>query len=66
MACIISLPKQYTQWINKMKIRTPEQRAALLVKAKILDKNGNYDARFFSKETVEKSKVNNSNVINVG
>jgi hypothetical protein len=49
-----------------MKIRTPKQRAALLVKAKILDKNGNYDARFFSKETVEKSKVNNSNVINVG
>lgn len=46
-----------------MKTRTPQQRAALLVKAKILDKNGNYDARFFSKETVAKSKANKANAV---
>lgn len=46
-----------------MKTRTPQQRAALLVKAKILDKNGNYDARFFSKETVAKSKMKQANTV---
>jgi hypothetical protein len=46
----------------KTKIRTPEQRAALLVSAKILDKNGNYDARFFSAETVKKSKERKTQV----
>lgn len=38
---------------------TAKQRADLLVSAKILDRNGNYNARFFSKETVEKSRVRN-------
>ena len=35
---------------------TPEQRAALLVSAKILDKNGIYHKDFFRPETVAKSK----------
>lgn len=39
------------------KKRTPKERRELLVKARILDKNGHYDARYFRKETVEKSKL---------
>lgn len=35
---------------------TPEQRAELLIRAKILDEDGNYHKDFFSEETVEKSK----------
>ena len=38
------------------KKRTPKQSRELLVKAHILDENGYYDARYFRKETVEKSK----------
>ncbi|BDY14001.1 hypothetical protein [Hydrogenimonas cancrithermarum] len=38
------------------KKRTPKQSRELLIKARILDKNGYYDARYFRKETVEKSK----------
>ena len=45
---------------------TAKQRADLLVSAKILDKNGNYDARFFSKETVEKSKARNAQQYAIG
>ncbi len=37
--------------------RTKKDRFKLLVKAKILDKDGYYDSRFFSKDTVEKSKL---------
>ena len=38
------------------KHRTPEQEMKMLRKAHILDRNGHYCARFFSKETVEMSK----------
>ncbi len=38
------------------KNRTPEERFQLLVESKILTKNGTYNSRFFTKETVEKSK----------
>ncbi|WP_156168767.1 hypothetical protein [Yersinia pekkanenii] len=38
------------------KNRTPEERFKLLVESKILTKNGTYNTRFFTKETVEKSK----------
>jgi len=38
------------------KKRTPKQSRELLIKARILDKNGHYDSRYFRKETVEKSK----------
>lgn len=44
-----------------MKTRTPEERAALLIKAKILDENGNYHKDFFRPETVEKSKARKAN-----
>ena len=36
---------------------TKEQRAELLIRAKILDENGNYHKDFFRPETVEKSKA---------
>jgi len=39
------------------KTRTPQQRRELLINAHILDNNGHYDARYFRKETVEKSKI---------
>ena len=39
------------------KSRTSEERRELLMKANILDKNGHYDARYFRKETIEKSKL---------
>ena len=39
------------------KTRTPQQRRELLIKAHILDQDGHYDARYFRKETVEKSKL---------
>ena len=39
------------------KTRTPQQRRELLIKAHILDQDGYYDARYFRKETVEKSKL---------
>ena len=39
------------------KNRTNKQRHELLIKAHVLDKNGHYDAKYFSKKTVEKSKV---------
>ncbi len=44
-----------------MKTRTPEERAALLIKAKILDENGNYHKDYFRPETVEKSKARKAN-----
>ncbi len=40
--------------------RTDEERNRLLIEARILDEDGNYDARYFSKETVEKSKEKKS------
>lgn len=39
------------------KNRTDEERFQLLVDAKILTKEGYFDPRFFSKETVRKSKL---------
>ena len=39
------------------KKRTRKQSRELLRKARILDENGYYDARYFRKETVEKSKI---------
>ena len=39
------------------KKRTPQQKRELLIKAHILDQDGYYDARYFRKETVEKSKL---------
>jgi hypothetical protein len=36
--------------------RTPEERANLLKKANILDKNGYYSEKYFSSETVLKDK----------
>lgn len=44
-----------------MKTRTAEERAALLIKAKILDENGIYHKDFFRHETVEKSKARKAN-----
>ena len=37
--------------------RTKEQRAKLLIKANILDSNGDYVERFFSAETIKKDKA---------
>jgi hypothetical protein len=37
--------------------RTKEQRAKLLIKANILDNNGDYVERFFSAETIKKDKA---------
>lgn len=39
------------------KNRTDEERFQILVDAKILTKEGYFDPRFFSKETVRKSKL---------
>ncbi|WNV03374.1 hypothetical protein RP726_13000 [Candidatus Methylospira mobilis] len=39
------------------KVRTKEQRAALLIKANILDSNGDYVKGFFSSETIKKDKA---------
>jgi hypothetical protein len=36
---------------------TKEQRAELLIKANILDSNGDYVERFFSAETIKKDKA---------
>jgi hypothetical protein len=48
--------------MNSMTIKlTPEQRAGLLISAKILDKDGNYHKDFFRPETVEKSKARKAN-----
>lgn len=48
---------ELTQRIRQAaKHRSPEQERELLRKAHILDDNGYYCARFFSKETVRKSK----------
>jgi hypothetical protein len=38
------------------RLRSDEERRQLLADAKILTKEGYYNSRFFSKETVEKSK----------
>ena len=35
-------------------VLTKEEGYALLIKANILDANGNYDKRFFSDETIKK------------
>lgn len=43
------------------KNRTDEERRQLLIDAKILTKKGHYNSRFFSKETVEKSKNRDEN-----
>ena len=37
--------------------RTPEERFELLVQSKILTRKGHFHPKFFSKETVEKSKI---------
>ncbi len=37
--------------------RTIDEKKAILVKAKILNNDGYYDARFFTPETVAKSKT---------
>lgn len=42
---------------------TPQQRAELLVSAKILDANGHYHKDYFSKETVDKSKIKHTNQV---
>lgn len=39
------------------KKRTLNEKKAILVKAKILNDDGYYDARFFTPETVAKSKI---------
>lgn len=38
------------------RVRTNKERLQILVDAKILTREGHYNSRFFSKETVEKSK----------
>jgi hypothetical protein len=43
--------------INKINSRTPEERKALLIKAKILTEDGFYHPDYFSKETIEKDKL---------
>ena len=47
--------------IEKAKIsatkRTQQDRKKLLIKAHVLDSNGIYDSRYFSEQTVNKSKV---------
>lgn len=42
---------------NEANFRTKEQRAKLLIKANILDSNGDYVERFFSAETIKKDKA---------
>jgi hypothetical protein len=43
--------------------RTPEERKKILIEAKIITKKGNYNSKYFSKETI---KVNKQNIaINV-
>lgn len=42
--------------LAKLKRRTPKERAALLVSAKILTEDGEYHPDFFSAETIAKSK----------
>jgi hypothetical protein len=37
--------------------RSKEDREKLLIEAKILDLDGNYDINYFSKETVNKNKL---------
>ena len=41
---------------NSAQTRTKEERANLLKKANILDKNGYYSEKYFSTETVQKDK----------
>jgi len=45
-----------TVLLSKTVDRTPEQRRALLIKANILDKNGDYLPDFFRADTVKKNK----------
>jgi len=42
---------------SDVNFRTKEQRAKLLIKANILDNNGDYVERFFSAETIKKDKA---------
>ena len=42
--------------------RTKQERRKILVEAKIITKNGTYNSRYFSKETVEENK---NNILNV-
>jgi hypothetical protein len=61
MFVTLAVVRQKSKGEKIMKTRTPEERAALLVKAKILDENGNYHKDFFRPETVEKSKARKVN-----
>jgi hypothetical protein len=49
-----------TELMQKAKVsaskRTKVERKKLLVEAKIITKNGTYNSRYFSQETVSKSK----------
>ena len=49
-----------TELMEKAKIsaskRTQEDRRELLIQARVLDSDGVYDSRYFSEQTVNKSK----------
>ena len=40
--------------------RTPRERKRILIEAKIITKEGRYNSRYFSKETLEANKHNNT------
>ena len=42
----------------KKRKSTPEEMRDLLIKAKVLDEDGNYHKDYFSKETIERNKKN--------
>ena len=50
-----------TELMEKAKIsaskRTQQDRKKLLINARVLDSNGVYDSRYFSEQTVNKSKA---------
>lgn len=46
--------------LSQLKNRTPEERADLLIKAKILDENGNYLPEYFP-ETIKQQKLKETN-----
>lgn len=54
--CVMDMVELLKRAKESAKVRTDEERRQILIDAKILTKEGNYNSRFFSKETVEKSK----------
>ncbi len=53
----MSIDELIVKVIASEKKRTNKERRELLVKAHVLNQDGYYDAKYFRKETVEKSKI---------